>query len=116
MVVKHIAKNGMEPAGAPYAMYFNMDMENLEVEAGFPVEKALPGEGEVISSTIPGGEVASTIHKGSFDTLEQSYTALTSFVKEQNKVPTGICYEVYLSDPETTKPEDMLTELVYLLK
>ena len=39
-----------QPSDAAFAAYYNMDMENLEVEMGFPVDKELAGNGEIIAS------------------------------------------------------------------
>jgi len=38
---------GEKPLEAAFAAYYNMDMENLDVEMGFPVAKPLAGRGEI---------------------------------------------------------------------
>ncbi|WP_214020528.1 GyrI-like domain-containing protein, partial [Methanoculleus sp.] len=37
----------------PYVAYHNRDMQNLAVEIGFPVSKALPGKGDIQAGSIP---------------------------------------------------------------
>lgn len=40
-IAGYLAELGEEPAGAPFAAYYNMDMQDLDVEIGFPVGKSL---------------------------------------------------------------------------
>ena len=39
----------------PFAAYYNMDMSALDVEAGFPVSKNLPGKDNIKAGKIDGG-------------------------------------------------------------
>ena len=114
-IMEFLGKLGQKPAGMPFGAYYNMDMENLEVEAGWPVEQKIEGKGEIISSKIPGGKFASTIHVGSYDSVGPAYEALEKWAKDQGFEPTGVAYEYYLNDPseEGVEPE---TEIRYSLK
>ena len=55
-IVTHIIKLGEQPVGPAFVGYFNMDMEHLQLEIGFPVSKPLPGKGEIQSGSIPAGK------------------------------------------------------------
>lgn len=113
----HLGMKGMQPAGAPFCAYFNMDMENLEVECGFPVSEKIDGDGnELLASTLPGGDHAFTVHKGSYEKIGDAYDALAAFVKEQGREPSGVSYEIYLNSPMDVKPEELLTEIYFILK
>lgn len=89
-----------QPAGMPFGAYYNMDMSALDVEAGFPVAKALPPSGEIKCTTIPGGKYVSTIHRGAYDTVEPAYNALNDWAKANGYELTGVAYEYYLNDPK----------------
>ncbi|CCU85087.1 hypothetical protein PHOSAC3_150087 [Mesotoga infera] len=41
-----------------------MDMENLEVEIGFPISADLPGRGDTIRGSIPGGLYVCSAYTG----------------------------------------------------
>ena len=56
-IMAYLMELGEQPVDAPFTAYYNMDMQNLDVEIGFPVGKALPGRGEIQASTIPGRAV-----------------------------------------------------------
>lgn len=115
-VMAYLGENNVQPAGVPYVLYLNDNMEALEMEIGFPVSKKMTGNKNVISSSLPEGKQAAALHKGAYNTVEKTYNAIISFIKEQGKEVTGICYEAYLNDPQDTKPEDLLTEIVFPLK
>ena len=115
-VAQYLGTLGEAPAGAPFAVYYNMDMEDLDIEAGFPVAKVLPGKGEVNANEIPAGEVATCIHTGSYETIGTAYEVLDQYLKEQGREATGIAYEFYLNDPMEVPPEELKTQIVLPLK
>jgi effector-binding domain-containing protein len=116
MIVQYVAELGEEFAGPPYAAYFNMDMQDLEVEAGFPVNLSLPAKGKIQAGEIPAGSYAATLHIGPYAQAEKAYTELNEWVIKQGHQPTGIVYEFYLNDPGEV-PEDALQEqILYQLK
>ena len=43
-IAQYLAEQSEQPAGAPFVAYYNMDMQNLDVEIGFPVTACLPVE------------------------------------------------------------------------
>ena len=75
-VMAYLQELGEEPTGMPFGAYYNLDMSALDVEAGFPVAKEIPGKGDVRASTIPAGTFISTVHIGSYDSMEPAYDAL----------------------------------------
>ena len=114
MMAQYLGEMGEQPVGMPFAAYFNMDMSAMDVEAGFPVARELPGKGEIKSGKIPAGKFAVVQHVGGYDTVGPAYEALSDFVKEQGYEDIGIAYEYYLNDPnEGVVPE---TEIRYPLK
>ncbi len=115
-VMQYLGELGEQPAGAPFSAYYNMDMENLDVEAGFPVARPLPGKGQVQAGEIPGGLAASVVYVGPYSDCPPAYEALTQFVKDQGHTATGVAYEVYLNDATVTPPEQLMTQIVFPLQ
>ena len=96
--------------------YYNMDMENLELEIGFPVMEELSEDGEVQAGFIPGGRYAVCMHVGPYDAIEPAYDALNTWVLEQGHTPAGIAYEHYLNDPASTPEDELQTQVAFLLQ
>ena len=115
-IAQHLTQLGQCPVGAPFAAYYNMDMQNLDVEMGFPVPKELPGKEKIKASRIPAGRFAVVLHAGPYDKVGPAYEALTKWVAEKGYEATGVAYELYLNDPTETKPEDLKTQVMFLLK
>jgi effector-binding domain-containing protein len=115
-IAGYLGELGEGPAGAPFAAYYNMDMQDLDVEIGFPVLKTIPGKDDIQASQVPGGKLGYALHTGRYGDIAPAYDALTQFVKEQGYEPTGVAYEFYLNDPDETPPENLQTQIVFPLK
>lgn len=115
-IMQYLSELGEYPAGMPYAAYFNMDMDNLQVEIGFPVGKALPGRDDIKASEIPAGKQASCLYTGPYDQCEPAYEALSAWIEAQGYEPTGVAYEFYLNDPHEVPPEEIQTLIMLTLK
>jgi effector-binding domain-containing protein len=93
-----------------------MDMQDLDIEIGFPFARTLPGEGEIRGAEIPAGRAVTCLHLGPYDQIHQAYDALQHWVEVNGHTPSGIAYEFYLNDPRLTPPGELKTEVVLLLK
>ena len=112
----YMGRKGIDFAGAPYALYRNMDMEALDVEMGFPVSGGEGGEGRIQQGELPEGKIATAIHSGPYDKLEETYNSLMAFVTEKGETAEEWMYEFYLNSPQEVKPEDLKTEICFPLK
>ena len=103
--------------GPPFALYHNMDMNALDVEVGFPVATDVENHDEVKTGIIPGGRVATAIHKGPYAQMERTYKELQAFVASKGEqADESMMYEYYLNDPAKVSEEDLLTEIYFILK
>lgn len=112
-LMEYLGTLGEYPTGAPFAVYYNMDMQDLDIEAGFPVARPLPGRGEIQPSEIPGGMFAVCHYTGPYDQVGPAYEELTQFVQQQGYIPSGVAYEWYLNDPAAVPPQELQTDVVF---
>ena len=115
-IMTFLGQSGETPAGAPYAAYYNMDMEDLDVEIGIPVSKPLTPEGVLKAGEMPAGKYASCVHTGPYQEIHPAYDELGKWMEAEGLEATGVAYEVYLNDPGETPPEQLLTEVLFPLK
>ena len=54
---------------------------------------------------------ASTVHKGPYAEVGKAYVALQKWMTDNGRSPAGMVREVYLNDPASVPPEDLLTEI-----
>ena len=112
----HLEKTGVICSGAPFAIYYNMDINDIDVELGFPVGKDIREKNEIKNSMIPAGKVLQFTHIGPYSELEKTYGDAMRWVKENNISTTGTICEFYLNDPATTPPSDLETEIRFYIK
>ena len=115
-VMTYLGELGEYPTGMPFAAYFNLDMNALDIEAGFPVSKVFEGRDDIKPGIIPAGKYASTLHVGSYDSVKVAYDALVQWAKENAFEPSGISYEYYLNDPSSDPSIIPETEVRFQLK
>lgn len=103
---------GEMPAGAPFVGYFNMDMDNLDVEIGYPVSKELQGKGEIKASQIPAGKYATMIYTGPYHEMKAAYRELSNWMEAHQIKPNNRAYESYLNDPAEVAESDLETRIL----
>lgn len=115
-IMLYLGELGEHPSGAPFTAYYNMDMQDLDIEIGFPVPGILPGENEMKPGEIPAGKQVSCIHKGPYSQIEPAYNALMQWVAKNGYTATGAAYEFYLNEPCKTPESELLTRIVFPLR
>lgn len=114
-IMQHLQEGTIQMSGAPFVIYYNMDMNDLDIEVGIPIASKTTGDGEVTIGVIASGKFLSTIHSGPYETVEKAYQDLGLFIEENNLNPTGLAYEFYLNDPSEVRPEDIQTKIMFPL-
>lgn len=95
----YVGRAGVPMVGPPFSRYFGMPTDTVDVEAGFPVAAPVPGEGRVVASGLPGGEVAVTTYLGPYEGVPAAYDAIFRWIGEHGRQPAGPFWEVYFTDP-----------------
>ena len=87
--------------------------EKLRYDACVNVDEDFAPSGEVGVQTIPGGEYAVTTHFGSYQKLGETYAKLFAdwLPRSGRELGSTPCFDIYLNDPGSTEPEDLLTDV-----
>ncbi|WP_027183039.1 AraC family transcriptional regulator [Desulfovibrio inopinatus] len=87
--------------------------EKIRYDACITVPKGVEPEGKVGVMTLAGGEFAVTLHKGPYSKLAATYAELCGqwIPSSGREMASKPAYEVYLNTPDTTAPEELLTEI-----
>jgi len=106
----YIEEIGEIMSDVPFVAYHNMgDMENLDVEMGFPVYKSLSGKGDIESSYLPEMKAIYSIHRGPYLEAEATYVEMIKWAEDNKLKQTGTFYEYYLNSPLDVDESDLLT-------
>jgi len=115
-IMQYLGELGADPSGHPFVIYYNLDMQNLDVELGFPVSQPLPGKGEIHAARMEAGKVATCLYIGPYSDCGPAYEELAQFVKDKGFEGTGVAIEYYLNDPSQPPYEEAQTRIALPLK
>jgi DNA-binding transcriptional MerR regulator len=107
---------GVVPAGPRGALY---PAEVFELEVGqmvafVPVPAAVQGTARARMTEIPAADLAVALHHGAFGDLDQTYSALGTYVAEREIGVDGPIRELYLVSPfETSDESEYVTEVCW---
>ena len=87
--------------------------EKIRYDACVTVPDSVQGEGDIGVQEVGGGEYAITTHRGPYERLAQTYARLCGewLPKSGREVRSAPSLEFYRNSPETTPPEDLITEV-----
>jgi effector-binding domain-containing protein len=85
-----------------------------DVEVGVLVTGSFQGEGRVIPSELPAGEVATAVHRGDYAQLGVTHDAVRDYVGARGRELAGPCWEIYGHAPPD--PSEAETEVFWLLR
>ena len=108
-------KQGLKAAGPAMTVYVATDDTGFQFLAGVPIAeepKDLP-RGDISVGKSPAGMALKFVHRGSYDSMETTYDAITNYLDEKQLDAKDQFIEQYVTDPLTT-PEDKLVVEVYV--
>ena len=113
ILMRTLGKEGVSPAGPPLVVYHQMisDAASGDVEICVPVDRAFSGESEVHERILEGGTMATTVHRGPYQDISTAHETLTRWIAEHGHHIAGPPREIYLNDPQTVPPDQLLTRV-----
>ncbi|GAB3464351.1 GyrI-like domain-containing protein [Streptomonospora sediminis] len=108
-----IAAQGANITGPAFGLYRGDFGDPVDLEVGFPVDRAIEQDGDVAPGQLPGGRVARLTHAGAFDGLPGSWTRLCDWITEQGMRTETFYWESYVTEPTPDMdPADLRVELI----
>jgi effector-binding domain-containing protein len=83
------------------------------VEVGVLLEVPFDGDGRVVASQLPAGDVATTVHRGPYEGLGDAHEAVIGWCAAHDLARTGIRWEIYGHWHED--PQQLETEIYWQL-
>ena len=116
MVKNQLDKININPIGAPFVAYYNMDSKNLEVAIGYPIATKIASSSDLTCITIPEGKAVVSIHEGSYMRLSSTYKKMTKWISANHLEPLNLAYEYYLNSPNEVKTKQLQTKVMLFVK
>lgn len=110
-----LARAGIKPNGPPMVIYLDSNDTGFAYRAAVPVDSVPDGTalGDFKVGQSPTGAMLKFTHRGSYDTMDMTYEAITNFLESKGLDAKDLFIEEYVTDPLTT-PENKLVINVYV--
>ncbi len=88
-------------------------LDRIRYDAALVVDEDVGAEGEIDVRELPGGDHAVVCHEGPYQELNKTYGYIYGrWLPTSGRLPADSPpFEVYLNDPDSSEPEELLTDL-----
>lgn len=93
--------------GPPFCR-IDVDGDGFLLEAGFPIAQPIEGIGRVVPSRLPGGETATVMNVGPYDTVPPAYFAIEQWMSDNGACAAGRPWESYLDGSDVPQPRTLV--------
>ncbi len=114
-IMEYAQQNDLLLSSGPFVCYHNTDLENLDVEMGFPVAKSVSGKDDIASYTIPIQKAVSGIFLGAYEDTDPLMFEIMQWIIEHGYEQQGKIFNYYLND-EDRNASELLTQIVVPIK
>lgn len=116
-IMQYAGSAGLQPAGAPYAMYPDWKGATTGLVAGMPMTAADAGDGTVVGTSMAPGRVLVIDYYGPYEFACLAYKAMDAHVAATKAAYSGTSWESYVTDP-ASEPDKRkwLTRVYYRLQ
>ena len=115
---EYLISQGATNLGNAICIYHDIESRNhqsIPIETIIPIFEQIPATQEIWIYELPKVDyMASLVHRGPLDTLEEAYDKLSSWIKKNNYQIIGSVREVYVEYDENNNPSAV--ELQYPVK
>lgn len=119
-VLDFLRARGISPTGHGFTVYFDEEYRDTQIDVGaaFPISAAIVGDSAVRNSavsvtTLSAETMASVIHKGALEKMENAYAALLSWIEGNGYHILGASREIALQYDPAGEPENYVTEIQF---
>jgi effector-binding domain-containing protein len=108
-VEAYVAKAGLKTDGLPMTIFLATDDHGFDYEAAIPLTEAPkdPPHGEIASGQSPDGHALRFVHRGSYDSLDDTYEAITNYLDDKKLESKNVLIEQYVTDPATADQKNL---------
>ena len=98
-VMEVTTAQGVAVTGPPFAAYHGMPGQSVDISGGFPTASEVTATEGVSAMTLPGGRAVQLVHEGSYDSLEESYERIMTWMEHRGLSRAPLMWETYLTEP-----------------
>jgi effector-binding domain-containing protein len=114
----YLAKQNIKPPGPFLTIYTETDDTGFSFQAGVIIAQPLanPPKGDIASGKAPSGKALKFVHRGSYDSMDTTYEAITNYLDDRNLEAQDLFIEEYASDPTKSDPSALVVNVYVPVK
>jgi len=114
----YLAKEGIKPTGPAMTIYTETDDNGFKFHAALPVAAAPanPPNSDIVVGQAPAGKALKFVHRGSYDSMDSTYEAITNYLDEKELDAKDVLVEEYVTDILTTAPDSLVINIFVPVK
>ena len=115
---EYLDKQALKPTGPLITIYTETDDRGFSFQAAAPIAAAPanPPKGDIAIALAPGGKALKFVHRGSYDSMDSTYEAITNYLDEKQLEAKDLFIEEYLTDPVKTDPSNLVINVFVPIK
>lgn len=108
-----LGESGVRPVSPPISVYRDWQDGKMSIDVGMPVAAADTAKvtGEVKAGETPACRAIRAVHKGPYERLRDTYGELETEMSKAGMKQPDFAWEVYITDPDSTAADELLTEI-----
>ncbi len=116
-VEAYVAKAGLKTDGLPMTIFLATDDLGFDYEAAIPLAEPPkdPPRGEISAGQSPAGHALKFVHRGSYDSLDDTYEAITNYLDDKRLESQNVLIEQYVTDPVTADQKNLVINIFVLV-
>jgi effector-binding domain-containing protein len=118
-VEAYMAQKGLKADGLPMTIFTSTDDHGFDYEAAIPLAEApkeAPPQGEVALGQSPDGHALEFVHRGSYESLDDTYEAITNYLDDKQLESQDVLIEQYVTDPAKSDANNLVINVLVLTK
>ena len=115
---EYLDKQDVKPAGSAITIYTHTDDAGFSYQAAIPVLQVPkdPPKGDIAVGPAPSGRALKFVHRGSYDSMDSTYEAITNYLDEKQLEAKDLFIEEYATDPVSTAPDKLVVNVFVPVK
>jgi effector-binding domain-containing protein len=117
-VEAYVDQAGLKADGLPMTIFLATDDRGFDYEAAVPLAE-LPKDvphGDIAAGQSPDGHALEFVHRGSYESLDDTYEAITNYLDDKRIESTNVLIEQYVTDPVTADEKNLVVNIFVLIK
>jgi effector-binding domain-containing protein len=112
-----VDRQGIKPTGPAMTIYTQSDDTGFQYQVGIPVAEAPKNLPRGLSvGRSPEGKALKFVHRGSYDSMDPLYDAITNHLDEKRLEAGDMFIEEYVTDPLKTAEDKLVVNIFVPLK